>query len=138
MSRCYWINEGIGVDSDTLLPHLDKHKCFLLVKKQLPDEEISEDDFDLDDFFYGCPFENLGDFMCHADDSEVMTYGDNGDGVSYFLYPKSYPWHRHNNEPRSIAEVHNIIIDSIQKVTNLSTEEADKLIDDDIYELGEG
>ena len=47
MSMCYWMNEGVGVRASKIYPHLDKHKCFIAVFNQLPDEEIEEDDFDI-------------------------------------------------------------------------------------------
>ena len=138
MSKIYWINQGIGVRSSELYPHLDSHKCFVAVCQQLPNEEINEDEFELDDFFYGRVFENLGDFMCHLDDADVLTYGDNNCGESYFYYPPSYPWERTDNEPLSLTDVHERIIDAIVKVTNLTRKQADALIDDDIYEYGCG
>jgi len=137
MSMTYWMNEGIGVSSDVLWPHLDKQKCMAVVAAQCPDLELDEKNFDLDDYMYDT-FVNFGDFMCHVDNTGVMSYGDNGYGVSYFLYPPTYPWDRRDNEPQSIDEVHAIIVDAIMKVTNLTAEEADKLIDDDIYEYGCG
>lgn len=136
MSMCYWMNEGIGIRSSKLYPFLDAHKCYVAVVSQLPDEDINEDDFELDDFFYGEPFENLGDFMCYQDNTGTLTFGDNGNGESYFLYVPSYPWERAENEPLSLAEVHERIIDAVLKVTNLTREEVDILIDDDIYEYG--
>lgn len=136
MSVTYWMNEGIGVTSDALWPRLNMHKCFLVVREQVA-ENIKEEGFDLDDFFYGEPYENLGDFMCHVDDSGVMSWGDNGYGESYFLYCPSYPWYRRENEPSSEKEARKIIVDALLKVTDLSREEADKLICD-IYEVGSG
>jgi len=138
MSMCYWMNEGVGVRGSDIYWNLDKHKCFLAVKSQLPDEDINEDKFDLDDYLHGEVFQNIGDFLCHLDDDGIFTYGDDGDGQSYFLYPPSYPWNRSDNEPQTLAEVHEKLIKVILKVTNLSMEEAEELIDDDIYEYGCG
>lgn len=138
MSMTYWMNEGIGVDSDTIWKHLDMHKCYRLIANWYPEDLPDESEFDLDDYFGGNPFENLGDFLCHIDDSGAMSWGDNGNGVYYFLYTPSYPWNRRENEPKSIQEVHEIIVAAILKVTNLSRDDADRLIDDDIYEMGCG
>lgn len=137
MSMVYWMNEGIGVSDDKLYPHLDKQKCFKFISDELPNLEIENNNFDLDDYMYD-PYMNLGDFMCHVDDTGLMSFGDNGNGTSYFLYSPSYPWQRRANEPQSIQEVHDIIVRAIMKVTNLTAEDADKLIDDDIYEYGCG
>lgn len=138
MSMCYWMNEGVGVRASKIYPHLDKHKCFIAVFNQLPDEEIEEDDFDIEDFLYGDPFSNLGDFMCHLDDSDTFTYGEDGYSESYLLYPPSYPWNRKENEPADVAEVHKRLVKIILQITNLTEQQAQKLIEDDMYEYGCG
>lgn len=101
MSMSYWICEGVGVRVNQLRPFLNPQKCIQLLKEQLPGEEISEDGFDIDDYLYGEPFENLADVFTFCDDTDSLTYGDNGDGESYFYYPPSYPWERTENEPSS-------------------------------------
>ena len=138
MSMIYWMNEGIGIRASDLYPHLDRHKCCLFVRSELPGEVIPEEGFDLEDYMGFEVYDNLGDFMCHVDDSGMMTYGDSGDGESYFLYPPSYPWCLRENEPMSPQAVHDIIVRAVLKVTNLTEEQAEALIDDDIYEYGCG
>lgn len=138
MSLCYWWNEGIGIRTGNIYPFLDKQKCITEVKAQLPDEEIDEESFDIDDFLYGDVFENLGDFLCHVDDSGLMTWGDNGDGEHFFFYTPSYPWERRENEPTSIQEVHEHIINAVIRLCNMSREEIEAMIDDDIAEIGCG
>lgn len=138
MSVTYWMNEGIGVRCSHVEPHLDGHKCYLEICKLLPDEHIEEDGFDLDDFLYGNPFENLGDFLSSLDETDVTTYGDDGDSQYYFLYSPKFPWHMKKNEPNCVEEVHRRIVDVLMKVTNLSRVDADKLIDDYIYDVGIG
>lgn len=138
MSMSYWMNEGVGIRCDDIFDHLDKHKCYLVVQEQLPDEEIDEEGFELDDFLYGNAFENIADFLCCLDDDDIFTFGDNGDGQYYFLYPPSYPWGRRENEPKSLEEVHSRIVSILLKVTDLTPQEAEALIDDDIYEYGCG
>ena len=138
MSLCYWWNEGIGIRTESIYPFLDKLKCIAEVKAQLPGEEIDEESFDIDDFLYGYVFENLGDFLCHGDDSGLMTWGDNGDGEYFFFYTPSYPWERRENEPTSIQEVHEHIINAVLRLCNMSREEIEAMIDDDIAEIGYG
>lgn len=138
MSMCYWLNEGIGIRSSSIYPYLDKHKCFEAVSKQLPDEKIEEDNFDIDSFLYGNPFEHLGDFMYCLDDSDTFIYESGEDGESYCLYPPSYPWDRKWNEPDSITEVHKRLVKIILQITNLTEQQAESLIDDNIYEVGCG
>lgn len=138
MSVCHWICEGIGIYTDDIFGELDTKKCIKFLKEQLPDEEIDEEEFDIDDYLWGEPFDNLGDVLCHCDDSNTLTYGDNGDGEHYFFYTTSYPWERRENEPTSIEEVHNRIIAAVQKLCNLTSDQIEKLIRDDLYEYGCG
>ena len=138
MSTVYWMCEGIGIRTNDLYPFLNERKCINAIKEQLPDEEIDADDFDIDDYFYGEPFQNLGDLLCHVDDTNSLTYGDNGDGEYYFYYTPSYPWDRGENEPSSIAEVHERIISAVLRLCDMSREKIEEIIDDDIYDYGCG
>jgi hypothetical protein len=132
------MNEGVGVRASKIYPYLDKHKCFVAVSNQLPDEEIREDSFDIENFLHGDPFDDIGDFMCCLDDTATFTYGDNGNGESYCLYPPTYPWERLENEPTNIKEVHKRLIKIILHITNLTEQQAEELIENDIYEYGCG
>lgn len=146
MSVSYWIIEGVGIDADKIEPFLDKEKLAQMLLKQLPDnEELLEmsvnkkyDGLDVLEFLYGNPFENLGDLLTHCDDTDSITYGDNGESGSYFYYPPSMPWHRTETEPCTLEEVHRRIIKAIQVVTNLSAAEIEAMIDDDLYVVGIG
>ena len=138
MSASYWICEGVGIRANQLCPFLNTQKCVQLLKKQMPGEEISEDRFDIDDYLYGEPFENLADVFTFCDDTDSITYADNGDGECYFLYPPSYPWERTENEPSSIAEVHERIIKAVLRLCDMTREQVEDLIDNDIYDYGCG
>lgn len=144
MSVNYWMNEGIGIRTDELYPYLNAQKCIAAIKGQFPDGDIAIDEtkdldfFDIDDYMYGEPFDNLGDLLCCLDDSGTMTYGDNGDGEYYFFYAPSYPWGRSDNEPSSVEEVHKIINRAVLKICDIKEDEIEKLIDDDLYEIGWG
>lgn len=146
MSMCYWMIEGVGIDTSKLWQHLNKRKLVNLISKQCPDdEEIIEwkrrrnlTEFDVDDYLDGNPFENLADLLTHCDYTDTLCYGDDGDGGIYFYYPPSMPWHHRENEPQSIEEVHKRIIDAVMEVTDLSKAEIEEMIDDDIYSVGCG
>ena len=138
MSMSYWICQGIGIRTNELIPFLSMQKCIQFIKVQLPDEDIVEDEFDLDNYLCGNPFDNLGYIFCHCDDTGSLTYDDNGDGESYFYYPPSYPWRRRSNEPENICEVHKRIIDAVLCLCDMRREQIDALIDDDIYDVGCG
>lgn len=146
MSTCYWIIEGVGINTDKIAPHLDRDKLINFLAQQFPeDDDIAElysnprsFSFDIEDFLYGEPFENLADLLTHCDDTDTLTYGDDGEGGYYFYYPPSMPWHMRENEPQTIEEVHKRIISAVQKVTNLTDTEILDIIDDDIYVVGIG
>lgn len=138
MSMEVWVCEGIGLRSSAIYPHLDMNKCCMEIQKQLSGVEISRNRFDLDDFLCCDPYCGLGDFLASLDDTNTMTYGDNGNGETFFYYTRCYPWEQLWNEPKSIDDVHQRIIRAVSKVCNLSPDEIDKLIEDDIYEEGYG
>lgn len=141
MSTCYWMCEGIGIPTSKLSPFLNKEKCIKFVKEQLPAEDvedISEDEFEIEDYLYGEPFDNLAEIFTYFDDTNTLTYGDNGNGEYYFYYTPSYPWDRKDNEPTSIEEVHKRIIDSVLCLCDMTAEQVETLIDDDIYDVGCG
>lgn len=138
MSMSYWMCEGIGIHTNDLYPFLNYGKCIKAIKEQLPDEEIDEETFDIDEYFYGEPFQNLGDLLCHVDDTNTLTYGDNGDGEYYFYYTRSYPWERKDNEPQSIEEVYERIIAAVIRLCDISSDAIRVLVDEDIYDYGCG
>lgn len=146
MSICYWTIEGIGIDTEKLVPYLNKRKLIDLILKQCPGDEetlawkncIDLREFDINDYFDGNPFDNLADLLTHCDNTDTISYGDDGDGGVYFYYPPSMPWHRKENEPESIEEVHKRIINAVMVVTDLTEKEIEALIDDDIYSVGCG
>ena len=146
MSVSYWMIEGVGIDVDKIKPHLNNEKLVQLLAEQLPDDEIvieimekgSYSDLDINDFMYGEPFDNLGDLLTHCDDSNSLSYGDDGESGAYLYYPPSLPWQRTENDPETLEEVHRRIIKAVQRVTDMNAEEIDGMIDDELYVVGIG
>ena len=146
MSMCYWLIEGIGIDVEKIVPFLDKKDLAHFLLEQLPDdEELSSivndgryEGMDYEEFTGGNPFENLADMLTHCDDTDSLTFGDDGDGGLYFYYPPSMPWQRTKNEPDSVDEVHRRIIKAVKKITSLLDSEIEEMIDDDLYVVGMG
>lgn len=147
MSMCYWIIQGIGLNTNDIYNHIDKAKLAAFLHQQLPDdEEVTRmvqlhqyNELDVEDYLGGYPFDNLGDLLVHCDRTDTLTYGDDGDGGSYLYYPPSMPWDRLPNEPKSIGVVHQRIIQAVKGiVSNLSDTEIDTMIDDDLYVVGMG
>lgn len=146
MSVSYWMIEGVGIDVNKIEPHLNKEKLAKLLDAQLPNDDIVNeiiekglyDDLDIHDFLYGEPFANLADLLTHCDDSDSLCYGDDGDLGVYLYYPPSFPWQRTEKDPETVEEVHRRIIEAVQRVTDLSREKIEELIDDDLYVVGIG
>ena len=150
MSMCYWMLEGIGLDTDKIVPYLNMEKVARLLIEQ-PDSEpdivenlkrmVESNDFsnlNIDDYLYGQPFDNLADLLTHCDDTDSITYGSDGEGSYYFYYPPSMPWEMRDTEPQSLQDVHERIIAAVQKIADLRPQEIDWMIDDDMHVVGFG
>lgn len=146
MSVSYWMIEGVGIDVEKVKPRFNNKKLAQLLAEQMPDDEIvieimekgSFNDLDINDFMYGEPFDNLADLLSRCDDSNSLTYGDDGESGAYLYYPPSLPWERTENDPETLEEVHRRIIKAVQRVTDLSDEEIEQMIDDELYVVGIG
>ena len=138
MSMCYWSLQGVGLNADDVKPYLNKQKCIDLYRKIYPDEEIDLTDIDDEDFLFRDMFDNIGDLLWCADTSDTLSYSCNGYGEWFFLYEPSFPWNRSANEPGSLEEAHKLLIDAVVCVCDLSRDEVEKMIDNDLYEYGFG
>lgn len=146
MSMSYWMIEGVGLNADDVAPHINKEKAVRFFLEQLPEESdladmIAANDyssFDIEEYYYGNGFESLADVLCHCDETDSLTFGDDGDGGAYFYYPPSMPWHHTRNEPQSEQEVIDRIIKAVQKITDMTEEEIKKIINNDLYVVGCG
>ena len=150
MSMSYWMIKGVGLKTDEVMPYLNKEKVAKFLLEQLGNE--SEDveilkrmlssghfnELNIDDYLHGMPFENFADVLTYCDDTDSITYGDDGEGDYYFYYPPSMPWEMRETEPKTIREVHDRIIVAVQKITDLTPEEIDLMIDDELNVVGYG
>lgn len=150
MSMSYWMIEGVGLDTDKIIPYLNNEKLAQFLIEQLGQEPetvtelkrmVASGDFsslDIEDYLYGQPFDNIADLLTHCDDTDSIIYGDDGEGSYYFYYPPSMPWEMRDTEPKNIQEVHNRIIAAVQQVADLESDEIDLMIDDDLHVVGFG
>lgn len=135
----YFICQGIGISAEELFPFLDKQKCITTIKRLHPEAKVSEADFDIEDWIFGMPYDSLAELLTFCDDTNTITYGDTGGcGTSYFYYIPSYPWERTENEPQSVDEVHERIIDAVLKLCDMPREQIEDMINDEIYDVGCG
>lgn len=141
MSSETWIIAGVGLNVDKIVKYINKEKLAKQLAYLIPENEklikiaISGDyeSIDLDDLLFDLPYDNLAELLTHCDCTDVMTYSDDGRGSSYFYYSPTMPWQRTDFEPASLDELHSRIICAIQSITDLSWEEIDGIIDDDLY-----
>lgn len=139
MSMTYWMNEGIGIDIDNLYPHINHEKVIGVLEKLYPDEPNIRMDYEEDhDICMFCDQGDYAELLCKLDTRKIFCYGTDGDGAYYFLYSPRFPWEVTENDPKSIEEVHQYIIELVRQITDLSDSQIDKLIDNDIYEVGCG
>lgn len=146
MSLSYWMIEGIGINVENVIPYVNKEKAARAILEQHPDDDelqeiiLSGDysSFDVEEYLYEVGFDNFADLLTHCDDTDSLTYSDDGDGNSYFYYPPSMPWHRVSNEPNSEDEVIDRIVAAVQKITDMTREKIVLKIDTELYVVGIG
>lgn len=141
MSMAYWTIDGVGIRAEDLQPFIDCEKlnAFLMKKFEIDEGDPILDDSTLDDFLNGEPYDNFAELLSHCDDSNILTYADNGDcEYSYLYYPPTMPWNRRENEPTSPEEVHEFIAAAVSKICNIPREKLDELIDDELNVEGCG
>lgn len=146
MSMSYWVIEGVGLNPHDIEPHINKEKVARFFYKQFPDDEelrgmIAANDyssFDMEEYCYGNGFDNLADVLCHCDDTDSLTFCDDGEGTAYFYYPPSMPWHHTANEPQTEQEVIDRIVKAVQKITDMTEVEIKQVINNNLYVVGMG
>ena len=118
MSRDYWAIEGYGINTEDIMQYVNKDKVIGHLKRLIPNAIFEEDIFD-DDVFCGDPYSNFAEFLCELDETETMSWNDDANGESYFLYEPRYPWHIKENDPKSYEEAEEIILNVLNKVCDI-------------------
>jgi len=136
MSVETYIIEGIGVKTKQLRPYLNDENCIAFLKEYDATIVIDEDSFNINDYISGKPFKNLSELLYFCDYSDCLRCDGDGNGEDYLYYPPKYPWQLKENDPRSIEEAHKLLIETIQRICDISREDVEALIDDDLYEVG--
>lgn len=141
MSSVYWIIQGIGINANEIESRIDEDKALKLLYEQYPNvmdlERILQNpNFCAKKIGHCGGFENLADALCYCDDTDTLTYAGDGEGNWYFYYPPSMPWHQTKNEPKSEEEVVARIVSAVQRLTDMSHDEIEKLIDFELYVVG--
>lgn len=145
MSVCYWSIEGIGIPMSEVFPHLNNAKVIDFLANELPEDinlnmwknADNPEEFDIDCYLYGMPFDNLAEMLTHCDNTDTLTFGET-ENDCFLYYRPSMPWDHVQNEPKSANEVHRRIVKAVQALTDLSEEEIESLIVDDLFEVGCG
>ena len=112
MSMDYWGIVGYGVSVENIRKYINEEKVNTLVR-ELNANELFEDDVFDDDTFCGNPYNNFAEFLCELDETDTLTYDDDGNGGSYFLYCPKYPWYIKENDPKSYKDIDESILKSL-------------------------
>ena len=146
MSLSYWMIEGIGLCTNDIEPHLDDKKVVRCISEAHPDDlelksMLLRDDysnFDVHDYIDNGLFNNVGDLLCFCDQTDSLTFCDDGEGNVYFYYPPSMPWERSVSDPKSEEEVIQRIISAVKGLTDLQDYEIREMIDRELCVVGAG
>lgn len=133
---------GIGICMDEIKDRIDNRKMVEYLIEQLPDmaEELrkilnSEEllaAFDIEDYMQSTPYYYVAEIFASLDDSHWLCYDDASGGTEYLYFRPVYPWQIDDACPRSIDEVHQLLISVISQLTDMTAEEIEAVIDDDL------
>lgn len=144
MACCYWAIIGIGIETSKIIPYINKRRLFEFIRKQncfnnkMSSTMFFDNSADVEDAVFNCGFDSIADVLCHCDDTDTLTYSEDGQRNWYFYYPPSMPWHHVLNEPKSEEEVISRIVDAIQKIADIDEFKIRDMIDTDLYVIGMG
>ena len=151
MSMTYWMIEGVGINTDTIWNRLDDKKVVQFLTQEFPDEVTATEaeaalaaiargescPINIRDYLHGEPLDCLGEALALCDDTEILIYGNDCE-TEYVYYPPTMPWQRCAFDPTSIDDVHKRIIKAVQKLTDMTSNEIEGLIDDYLHVVGCG
>ena len=137
MSSSYSATIGIGINAKELIDYINPQKCIDFISV-LTEGKIKPElkGFDINDYLCRdiCNIDSFAELLTYCDETGVLLYSiDNEESREFLLYSPSYPWERCEDEPESIEDVHKLIIKTVKVICDLSDEEIEKLIDDEIY-----
>lgn len=118
--------EGYGINTNGISDRIVPEKFVAFAKEQNIYREGHDDPEDyIYDVFYG-----YGDLLCHCDDSNQMNYGST-EYCDYFLFAPAYPWYQNEEyfKIKSKRDVETIIVNAVQKLTDMTEEEIRHKID---------
>lgn len=138
----YWVIRGVGICADDVVLNDLKLRTFLLEQFRDDMDTINEinrmETIDINAFLYGEPYSNIAELLTECDDTGTMTYDDDGEGYSYFLFAPRMPWEFKNGMPMTIDQCHDIIVRAVQKVSDMTREQILGIIDDHLHVVGSG
>ena len=145
MSTSYWLISGVGIACYNIEPYVKKDKLFDFIRRELCKEDLERlfpgieyPSLSIEEIVSMSGYDNLADLLCHCDDTDSLTYGDDGEGNCYFYYPPSMPWEHTPTEPKSVEEVIDRIVNSIQQITDMTSEQIESYIDTELHVVGIG
>lgn len=141
----YWLINGIGLDCCVIEPYVNRKKLLDFIRSQLSEKDlkdifpyIEDTSLDIEEIVSMSGYDDFADLLCQCDDTDSLTYGNDGEGGCYFYYPPSMPWHHTKTEPKSEEEVIQRIVSAVQKITDMTYDQVRSYIDTDLYIVGMG
>lgn len=130
MSYTYWGIDGLGICLDDILEMLDAEEIRLAMQTQI-DDVFSDTEPEFAEYLQAGNddrFEYLDDDLCRvtdqicgviaaADEDNLLTSANDGDGRYFLLYPLIYPWERREGECESEEEARRHIRDLLLRFT---------------------
>lgn len=133
MSSIYYTVEGIGVTASSIAPFVNPEKVIECIKKLHPSDlkQIENDTKDINDIgdlekivdgyiCLGWYYSNICEMLACMN---VLFESGSSEDEDYLFYPRKYPWEMKKDEPKTIQKVHEIIIDTVLLVCDMTREQ---------------
>lgn len=131
-----WVNQGIGVDCEEIVPYLSIEKVRAILTNNYPDDfsDVNTGEMAREaiiDLYRG----GIAEMLADLDENNLVTWGtDSGRTDGFLLYPPSYPWEQTENDPKSQEEARELIKRLVRQVCDISEVILDNLVQE-FYEI---
>ena len=134
MSFTPWTVEGVGISVNTFAHRIDEEKLFHKIQEVTHTslegrEEDPLEDLILDVFGYS-------DYYIDPEEYPGLLFGYCAE-ERFIFFPPAMPWQRKENEPKTLEEVHQMIVKLVCSITDMTADEVLKEIDDDLLVVDE-
>ena len=132
-----WVNQGIGVDCEEIVPYLSIEKVRAILTNNYPDDDFSEvTSMEMAreailDLYRG----GIAEMLAEIDEHNLVVWGTDSDRTDGFLlYPPRYPWEHSENDPKSQEEARELIKRLVRQACDIDEMTLDNLVQE-VYEI---